>query len=71
MPTYADLRHYYYMGLDVLSCVKMGYNGQFTPSYLLIDPESGSFVPTEACRPLIAAPTAPVSNEVNETINLL
>ncbi len=59
------------MGLDVQSCEKMCYKGQFTPSYLLMDPESGSFVPTEACRPLIAAPTAPVSNEVNETINLL
>ncbi len=45
--------------------------GTFHVSYLLIDLESGSFVPTEACRSLIAASTAPVSNEANETINLV
>ncbi len=70
VPAFADFRHYY-MGLHVQSCVQMCYKRQFTPSYLLIDAESGSFVPTEACRPLIAAPTAPMSNEANETINLL
>ncbi len=51
------------MGLYVQSCVKMCYKGQFTSSYLLIDPESGRFVPIAACRSLIAASTAPVSNE--------
>ncbi len=55
--------NYYYMGLCVQSCVKMCYMGQFTPSYLLIGPESGRCVPIEACRSLIAASTAPVSNE--------
>ncbi len=49
VPAFADLRHYYNMGHDVQSCVKMGYKGQFTSSYLLIDPESGRFVPIEAC----------------------
>ncbi len=51
------------MGLYVQSCVKMCYKGQFTPSYLLIDPQSGRFVPIAACRSLIVASTAPVSNE--------
>ncbi len=51
------------MGLDVQSCVKMCYKGQFTPSYLLIDPESARIVPIEACRSQIAASTAPVANE--------
>ncbi len=63
MPAFADLRHYYNMGLDVQSCVKMCYKGQFTPSYLLIDPEWGRFVPIETCRSLMAASKAPVSNE--------
>ncbi len=68
VPASADMRHYY-MGLDVQSCVKMCYKGHFTPYYLLIDPESGSVVPIEACRHV--APAVPMSNEAIETINLL